>query len=211
MLSKRLKAIADLVDDGIKVIDVGCDHALLDIYLTLNKQVQCIATDISSHVIKNAENNIKKYNLSDQITLIKTDGLNDIEVTDVDTVIMAGMGKQTILKILKGYQFNHLIIQSNRDLDLLRKEISDQGYTIINEEIVYERKKYYVIIKFKKGSADYDELDYLLGPIIRLKKRAIDQQYLEYIFNRYYIKKKKIKKDSQMTISSLSNIIKGKK
>ncbi len=35
-ISKRLEAISSLVPINSKVIDIGCDHALLDIYLIQN-------------------------------------------------------------------------------------------------------------------------------------------------------------------------------
>ena len=61
-LSKRLEAVATLVEVGKRVIDVGCDHAYLDIYLTENNDNKCIATDINRNALNIAENNIKKYN-----------------------------------------------------------------------------------------------------------------------------------------------------
>ena len=33
-LSKRLEKIAQLIDENDNVLDIGCDHALLDIYLS---------------------------------------------------------------------------------------------------------------------------------------------------------------------------------
>ena len=46
-ISKRLLAIARMVDKSSSIIDVGCDHALLDIYLSQNKQIKnVIASDI---------------------------------------------------------------------------------------------------------------------------------------------------------------------
>ena len=48
ILSKRLEIVATLVDVGSRVIDVGCDHAYLDIYLTKNNNNKCIATDIKN-------------------------------------------------------------------------------------------------------------------------------------------------------------------
>ena len=36
-ISKRLEAISGLVPNNSKVIDIGCDHGLLDIYLYQNK------------------------------------------------------------------------------------------------------------------------------------------------------------------------------
>ena len=35
-LSKRLKAITEFVDKEDRIIDIGCDHALLDIYIKEN-------------------------------------------------------------------------------------------------------------------------------------------------------------------------------
>ena len=49
-LSKRLKAIADLVD-GKNVIDVGCDHGYLDIYLTKNNIANITNGRINCHVL----------------------------------------------------------------------------------------------------------------------------------------------------------------
>ena len=98
-LSKRLLTIADLIDTK-NVIDVGCDHALLDIYLTQEKQLNCRGTDISSKVLENAKNNVKKYNLEKKIPLILTNGLENIKIKKDDTIIIAGMGASTILEIL---------------------------------------------------------------------------------------------------------------
>ena len=66
-LSKRLEAVATLVDIDSRVIDVGCDHAYLDIYLTLNNGNSCIASDINEKALNNAKENIKKYKLSRKI------------------------------------------------------------------------------------------------------------------------------------------------
>ena len=55
-LSNRLAAIASLVPLKSSVIDIGCDHALLDIYLYQNKQVEkIIASDINENALNNAK------------------------------------------------------------------------------------------------------------------------------------------------------------
>ena len=46
-LSKRLQTICDLVEENSSIIDVGCDHALIDIYLVLYKHVTAIAADVN--------------------------------------------------------------------------------------------------------------------------------------------------------------------
>lgn len=183
MLSDRLTAIANLVPENSHIIDVGCEHALLDIYLTINKNVNCVATDINEHSIKVARSNIDKYKLANSITVIKTNGLQNIDINNSDTIIIAGMGTKSIIKILEGYYFDNLIIQSNNDIGELRKKITRKGYIIQNEDIIYERNKYYVVIKFVKGYKKYNTIDYFVGPIIRLKKRTIDYKYIDYLIN----------------------------
>ena len=59
-ISKRLQTIADMISEGEKVIDVGCDHALLDIYLSNYKNCLCVAADINSNALEQAKYNIKR-------------------------------------------------------------------------------------------------------------------------------------------------------
>ena len=116
-LSKRLEAVATLVDVGKRVIDVGCDHGYLDIYLTLNNENKCVATDINQNALNSAVNNIKKYNLEGKIETILTDGLKNIKVNKKDNIVICGMGTSTILDILKTNNLsNTLIISSNNNI-----------------------------------------------------------------------------------------------
>ena len=178
-LSKRLLTIADLIDTK-GVIDVGCDHALLDIYLTQEKQLNCRGTDISSKVLENAKHNVKKYNLEKKIPLILTNGLENIKIKKDDTIIIAGMGASTILEILNNYKNNNqLIISSNNEIERIRKEITKKNYFIKEEKVVFE-KHCYVIIKFKKGNKKYTKWDYLLGP-----KAKKEKKYLEFLYQKY--------------------------
>ena len=66
-ISKRLEKIITLVEEDTNVIDVGCDHALIDIYLTLNKKNTCIATDINKNALEIPT--IKKSKIDGTITL----------------------------------------------------------------------------------------------------------------------------------------------
>ena len=51
MISYRLKSLVKYVDTNDKAIDIGCDHALLDVFLIQNKIVNNI---IVSYVSRNA-------------------------------------------------------------------------------------------------------------------------------------------------------------
>lgn len=181
-LSNRLQAIATLVDVKAKVIDVGCDHAYLDIYLTLNNDNKCIASDINENALNIAKNNIKKYNLTDKIETKLTNGLSNIKVDKNDNIVISGMGTHTILDILKTNNLSDtLIISSNNNIDVLRKEVIELGYYIDSEIFIIDKNKPYIIIKFKKGIKKYKKIDYIFGPI--LKNNIAYKNYLVKKYN----------------------------
>ena len=179
MISKRLNVIASLVDSN-RIIDIGCDHALLDIYLT-NKGINCVAIDNKETVLDKARENIKKNNLLDKIKIICSNGLENYNVLGNENVIIAGMGTNTILNILQNKKFNKintLIIQSNNNLYELRKKICKLGYYIDKEIVIFD-KKYYNIIRFKRGFKKYSYFDYYFG-------LDINYEYKKYINNKIY-------------------------
>lgn len=180
-LSKRLQAVATLVDINSRVIDVGCDHAYLDIYLTLNNENKCIATDINKNALEMAKKNIKKYNLENKIETKLTNGLRDVKVKKSDNIVISGMGTFTILDILETNKLSDiLIISSNNNIDILRKEVIDLGYHIDSEIFLIDKNKPYIIIKFIKGIKKYNKIDIFLGPILKN-----NLEYKKYIINKY--------------------------
>lgn len=177
-ISTRLQAIADIVPNESKVIDVGCDHALLDIYLSLEKNCECIAADINENALEQAKYNIKRYGVKN-IKTVLTDGLNNIEVNDNDIIVISGMGYTTIEHILTTNKTsNTLIISAHNDWDFLRRTVTKLGYKIITEKFVTDKKKHYIIIKFKKGEGKYSDIDLLYGPILKENK-----DYLNVLYN----------------------------
>ena len=191
-LSLRLQAIADLVKENTKIVDVGCDHGLLDIYLTKEKNVKCIASDNKQSCLDNAINNIKKYNLEDKIETVLSEGLEKIDTEQLDTVIISGMGTSTILNIIKEKNISHMIIQSNNNLYELRKKITKLGYYITNEVVVLDYK-YNLIVEFKKGTKKYNNFELKYGPIL-LKND--NKEYFNYLYNKLLEIKNKNKKIS---------------
>lgn len=192
-LSKRLQAVATLVDIGSRVIDVGCDHAYLDIYLTKNNDNKCLATDINKNALDGAIKNIKKHRLGKRIETKLTIGLSGVEVNDEDTIVICGMGTRTILEILDTNKLSDtLIISSNNDIEILRRTVIALGYYIDSEIFLIDKKIPYIIIKFKKGSRKYKDIDYIFGPILKNNieyKRNTKKKY-ENILNN--ISRKKI-------------------
>ena len=184
MLSKRLKSLTKYIDNNDSIIDVGCDHALLDIYLIKNNIVnKMIASDIHESAYEQGLNNINHYGLSDYIDIRLGDGLKVLTDNDnVDTLLISGMGSNTIIDIIDNQYMDSIkkvIIQSNNDYELLRKTITQKGYYIDNEEFFDDKGISYINIVFIKGNKEYnsDELKY--GPILIHNK-----EYLAYELNK---------------------------
>lgn len=187
-IRKRLKAIASLVPRGSNVIDVGCDHALLDIYLTLYNGNKCIASDINANAYQIAKTNIEKYGLTDKITVVQSNGFEKIDVKDNSTAIICGMGTSTILSILNTNKIKciqTMILQSNNDLYTLRKTVIKKGYMITNEVVIKERGIFYVLICCTKGHKHYSIIDLWLGPVVRKKEHEIEKEYLNFLLQNY--------------------------
>ena len=191
-LSKRLNCIADMIKEGSRVIDVGCDHGLLSIYLDIEKKCNCLACDINDKALNSARLNKDKYKSNIEIKL--TDGINGIDINNDDYIVIAGMGTTTIKHILDNKKLsNNIIISSNNQIYELREYVCKLGYKIIEEKFIEENQKQYVIIKFVKGKNKYSNIDLKYGPILR--NNLI---YLTYELNKLFDIKEKIK-DSNFT------------
>lgn len=185
-ISKRLKSIAEFVSKDDKILDIGCDHALLDIYLkqTYNN-IKIIASDINQSALKSAKKNIEKYGLDGKIDLRLGDGLNVADSSEFNTVVISGMGYYNIVKILKNKEklqtIDKIIIQSNTDVVKLRKAIIKLGYKISKEKLIEDKNIIYTIIEFVKGNEKYDYKQIYFGPRLMEAK--------DEVFNDYYSKK----------------------
>lgn len=184
MVSDRLKSISSLIENGENVVDVGCDHALLDIYLTLYKECCCSCYDVNADIINRAISNISKYNLLDKIKTFVGNGFNNLELPFDSIMVLSGMGTYTILKILDKNKTRDIICQTNTDLYLLRYEICNMGYYISSEDIVFDNNRYYVSIRFSYGKSDYTYDEYLLGPCLIKSNSSVFLDYVKYLYKK---------------------------
>lgn len=141
-LKPRLQAIADLIENDSKVIDVGADHGLLDIYLSRYKNCTCLATDISPKCIERAVLNSIKYKTT--ILTKVNNGLDNLKLSN-EIIVISGMGTRLIKKILDRKINNDLIISSHTNIDELKAFLMKKKYKIIKEEKVFEKKEYTII------------------------------------------------------------------
>ncbi|MBP5678273.1 MAG: SAM-dependent methyltransferase [Bacilli bacterium] len=213
-INDRLRQIGDLVEANSFCLDVGCDHAFLDIYLVKkNKNIKTIASDIAEGPLEQAKQNIKREQLENEIEVKLGPGLKTA-TKEVDTIIISGMGGRNIIgickespKVLK--QVKTLIISPNNYQEDVKRYLCKNGFYIENEEFVKEKKFIYQIIIFKKGKKKYSKEDYFFGPIFRIKKGPLFREYflkelktreilIEILPKNYRLKKRQLSKEIQM-------------
>ena len=174
-LSKRLQAIYDMVPSGV-VADVGSDHGKLIISLFENGVIsKGYAIENKKGPYARLEKAIKDRGLEKNVIPMLSDGISELP-SDVDTVIIAGMGGFNIVEILKSHvrklkNVRTIIVDAHKSIPEMRKQICKLGYIIADEEMVCEDNIYYEIIKFIAGEVGYlDDPDIEFGPILRSEK-----------------------------------------
>ena len=179
-MSNRIDTIIKYIDLDDRVVDIGCDHALVPKKLAI-KGIPSIASDINESII----NKRKGEDHSPLITFKVSDGLKNIDDNSYDTVITSGMGSNLIYDIISksSLRFKKLITVSNKDYYELRKNITSLGFIIDKEEIIYENNKFYNLIVFIKGNKNYSNEELLLG----VNHQNIDLfiKYNKYLLEKY--------------------------
>lgn len=159
----RIKKISSYIEDNEKVIDVGCDQALLS-KLLAKRHIYSIASDVVDSIIERASENLtleeKKY-----IDFRVGSGVTLNENETNYTLVTAGMGTYTILDIVKNskVRFNKIITISNNHHETLRREMIKMGYFIKLEEIVKEKGKLYNMIIFDTIEREFTNVELIVG------------------------------------------------
>ena len=145
MNSERIKALAKVISLDDKVLDVGCDHGYLCVYLKENNLCKEVyASDIKESALNMARQNFQKHHL--KIETFVSDGFESVPVL-FDTAVISGMGTTTILNIIKHEKTpNKLVISSHNEHYKLRRNLNKMGYKIIDEQAIFENNHYYIIL-----------------------------------------------------------------
>ena len=182
MISNRLSSIASLVKKDMVVADIGSDHAFLPIYLIENKlALKVYASDNKKGPLNQARNNIDQAMLNDQIITYLSDGLDALP-QDVDIIIIAGMGVDTIIKILDKHldklkHIKQLIVQPNNNVFLMRQWVNDNQFLIEDELLIKEYKYYQILAINPQIKAKYSDKEVYFGPILLEKNDDTFNKY----------------------------------
>ncbi|MGR5590650.1 tRNA (adenine(22)-N(1))-methyltransferase [Peptoniphilus grossensis] len=185
-LSNRLKKIAELVDFGATVIDVGTDHGYVPNFLCEKKiSRDIIATDISKNSL---EKSIELTRERDNEKYIRNILANGIVRENRDNIIIAGLGGIQIAEIILNSieiarSAKKLILQPMQKTNILRRELNNMGFEIIDEEIIFEDDRYFEIIlaRYFGQIKKLEEVDFYFSKSLMEKK---DKVYLDFLRER---------------------------
>lgn len=158
-LTPRLQAVAELVPANAALADIGTDHAYLPAWLLGRGRVRrAIAADINKGPLDRARLTAQQYNCAEQMEFRLCDGLAAIGPDEVDTIVIAGMGGETIASILQAAPWVcdarfTLIFQPMSAQPDLRGWLWYNGFSIESEQIVREGDKLYNILVARFGGA----------------------------------------------------------
>lgn len=187
-LSKRLQAVVDLVTKGGSIADIGCDHAYISIYLMEHKIAEkVVAMDVNKGPLERAKENIKKYQFEDSIEIRQSDGIKALKPGEVHKLLIAGMGGNLMCNILAGNpdvlaEVEELVLQPQSENREVRQYIEKLGFRIIEENMLIDEGKYYVMMKAKRTDSEGElkkEVFYRYGKDLLERKNLFLKQYLQ--------------------------------
>ena len=156
-MNKRLRAIEEMVRPGVGLIDVGTDHGYLPVSLAQHGYPgRLIAADIGEGPLTAARRSAESAGLLDRIEFQLCDGLALCDPTAVDTIVIAGMGGDSICGILDRAEWcmdrcYRLLLQPMTRAEVLRYWLSNNDFVIEQERLVADGGEIYALLSAHFG------------------------------------------------------------
>lgn len=197
VLSKRLHSLTDMVSHGKSVVDVGCDHGFVSIYLVQHGiSPKVLAMDVRKGPLSRAQEHIAEYGLENYIETRLSDGLLEFREGEAQALVCAGMGGKLMMKILtesedKAKSLDELILQPQSELPAFRRFLKESGYGILEENVLCEDGKFYFLFKVRyekdlvgERNAEAEPCGILYekyGEMLLKQKHPVLREYLEFM------------------------------
>lgn len=208
-LSARMQALANMVTEGNRVCDLGCDHGWLSIYLVQHKISPCaLAMDVREGPLMQASAHVREAELGKYITLRLSDGLAGYSSGEADTLICAGMGGPLMQRILaadeaKAHSFQELILQPQSEIASFRRFLRESGWRVLREDMILEDGKFYPMMRAEPAESALSkapegetekpekrepippELSDRFGPVLLLERHPVLWEFLKREWKKY--------------------------
>lgn len=183
-LQPRLALLASLVPSGRVLADVGTDHGYLPVTLLQKGTIpRAIASDIGREPLEHARRTAEEYAVHG-LDLRLCAGLDAIAPDECDTVVIAGMGGETIMGILAAAPWTRdgahtLLLQPQTKVEELRLWLCEHGYAVACEHLVRDKGKLYVVLRVSAGEKYAPSAEQLYGGLA-LEREALYGDYLAH-------------------------------
>ncbi len=139
------------------IIDVGCDHGYLSIYLALHGAARVTASDIRPGPLGSAKLNAQRYGVEDRVVFELADGLAFSGADTADAVVAAGMGGETIISILKDAPWvkddTLLVLQPQSKVEELCEWLAENGFHLTDARLARDSGRLYAVMCAEGGAA----------------------------------------------------------
>ena len=145
-LSERLELVLSFVEPGESAADVGTDHGHVPVELVRRTIVKkAVAMDVRKGPLSRATENIALAGLADKIETRLSDGVAKLQPGEADSVVIAGMGGELIIKILENGRHmwdsvKQWVLSPQSEIFKVRRWLFENGFVIRKEEMVREKR-----------------------------------------------------------------------
>ena len=138
-----------MIPEGARLADVGTDHAYLPAWLLQNGRIpSAIASDVREGPLSRARATARACGCFERMSFRLCDGLSGIAPEEVDALVIAGMGGETIANILEAAPWVKekdfpIILQPMSTQAELRGWLWRNGFLCLREKTVLEGETLY--------------------------------------------------------------------
>lgn len=217
-MSSRLEMIASFVTQGRGVADIGTDHAILPIILRhRGYKGYIVAGDINEGPLKKAERGLLEAEIDD-VELKLCNGLESIDGSRIDTIVVAGMGGDTITGILDRGLYDmpewadrsdyKLILHPVTKPEILRYWLVNNGFRISGENYIEDNGILCQIICAEPGESEkYMDSELYVGKLERIVNQPCFEAVVDKHIKRFKAAVKGLENASDASLAAWKKLI----
>ena len=191
-MNKRLETIADMVQNGRGLIDVGTDHGYLPVWLARRGYTGFLfASDINAAPLASARKTAREALVEDRIEFLLSDGLDDCPPEKIDTIVIAGMGGDLICRILDRAEWclneaYTLILQPMTKAEVLRYWLVNNGFCLAEEKLVRDGTILYQVIRAQYSqNMKLSDAELFAGAFENIRREPLCGEWLDSLILRF--------------------------
>lgn len=175
------------------VADVGTDHARLLAWLRAQRAIaRGIGIDVVEGPLSQARRTLEAAGV-DGVQLRRGDGLQPLRPGEADVVVLAGMGGARMMQLVDAAapgvlsSRSRLVLQPNTDWPAVRRWIAQRGFALLDERMVEDRGKFYVVLALRPGGDEpspgtegWTDDELALGPSLLVERPPVFTAWLRH-------------------------------